>query len=310
MKKTFLCLLLFLTIIWTDAFAARIDITDFSNDRIIIGFEDIKFTDPYSGNGALSPILDYQSLGVIFYVHNDIGPGVDPRHDIFRLGGWCSGYGISIATNVGDNTSIEANFEFPVYQVGGMIGVSNAALKVYDEHSNLLEGYETKNVNYNEGTCEFIGIENKHGIRKAVFYDITNNGLVLSLENFIFTPLAFVFVDIDIKPGSDSNTVNPKSNGKIPVAILSTKDFDAPSQVDQNSLTFGRTGDEQSLAFCNRRPKDVNHDGLKDDLVCHFYTQIAGFKCGDTEGILRGKTLDGTPIAIEGRDSVKIVPCK
>jgi hypothetical protein len=112
-------------------------------------------------------------------------------------------------------------------------------------------------------------------------------------------------VTIDIKPGSYPNAINPKSNGKIPVAILSTPDFDAPNAVDRDSLTFGQTGAEKSLAFCSPSPKDVNGDSLYD-LVCHFYTQQTGFEPGDEEGILKGQTLDG--VAIEGRDSVNVVP--
>ena len=95
--------------------------------------------------------------------------------------------------------------------------------------------------------------------------------------------------------------------GKIEVVIISTKDFDAPRQIDPNSLTFGRTGSEDSLAFCEHKPKEVNRDRLKN-LVCHFYTYDAGFQCHDTEGILKGKTRDG--MLIEGSDSVKIVPCR
>jgi len=34
-------------------------------------------------------------------------------------------------------------------------------------------------------------------------------------------------VSIDIKPGSDVNSINLGSNGTIPVAIFSTVDFDA-----------------------------------------------------------------------------------
>ncbi|MBI4034772.1 MAG: CSLREA domain-containing protein [Candidatus Chisholmbacteria bacterium] len=109
---------------------------------------------------------------------------------------------------------------------------------------------------------------------------------------------------IDIKPGSYPNSINSKSKGTIPVAILSTPGFDAPNQVDQTSLTFGHSGTETSLAFCSPSPEDVNADGFPD-LVCHFSTLNCGFIVGDTQGILKGSTIGGIPI--EGRDSVRIV---
>jgi len=119
-------------------------------------------------------------------------------------------------------------------------------------------------------------------------------------------------VKIDIKPGSFPNSINPESRGKIPVAILSSPGFDATSQVNPSTLTFGRTGNEQSLAFCqgsrddddDEQFEDVNGDGLPD-LVCHFLTRMAVFQAGDTEGILRGQLLDGS--LIEGTDSVRII---
>lgn len=114
-------------------------------------------------------------------------------------------------------------------------------------------------------------------------------------------------VEIDIRPGDSPNNVNTNSEGKVPVAILSSDGFDATTEVDTSSLTFGRTGDEASLAFCNKgqSTKDANHDGLAD-LVCHFDTATAGFQEGDTAGILKGLLTDGTPI--EGSDSVNVVP--
>jgi ketosteroid isomerase-like protein len=114
-------------------------------------------------------------------------------------------------------------------------------------------------------------------------------------------------VDIDVKPGDYPNSINPKSKGKIPVAILSTQKLHAPDMVNKDSLTFGSAGEEASLAFCNPKGEDINGDGLKD-LVCHFYVQDASFQCGDTKGILKGSTVDGTPV--EGSDSVMINPCK
>jgi len=116
---------------------------------------------------------------------------------------------------------------------------------------------------------------------------------------------------IDIKPGSFPNSINPDQNGKIPVAILSTPDFDATT-VDPASLTFGHSGDEPSLSYRgkkNPRPQvgyeDVNGDGLLD-LVAHFVTELCGFIHGDEVGHLKGETYDG--LEIFGSDSVRTVP--
>lgn len=111
-------------------------------------------------------------------------------------------------------------------------------------------------------------------------------------------------IPITIKPGDTSNPINPGSRGTIPVAILSTPSFNAPSAVDLSSLTFGRIGTEQSLAFCNAGGEDVNGDG-RLDLVCHFNTQDTNFTFGDVQGVLKGKTQGGVPFV--GTDSVLVV---
>jgi hypothetical protein len=51
----------------------------------------------------------------------------------------------------------------------------------------------------------------------------------------------------------------------------------------------------------------VNGDGRRD-VLCHFTTQKTGFRVGDTQGVLTGKTIGGT--SIRGTDSVAIVPPK
>ena len=146
---------------------------------------------------------------------------------------------------------------------------------------------------------EYFFFDDIHPTR--VWHTIVGNLALSVVSELIPEPIA-----IDIKPQSDPNSINPRSKGKIPVAILSTMDFSAPDEVDIDSLMFGASGGEESLSFCNRSPEDVNGDGY-DDLVCHFYTQMTGFGCEDREGIVRGLTIDGIPI--EGRDFVKIVPC-
>jgi hypothetical protein len=129
-------------------------------------------------------------------------------------------------------------------------------------------------------------------------------------DNFRLTyDIPPISISIDIKPGDDSNTINLQSK-TVQVAILSLADFDALTEVDVDrvSLTFGPTGDEQSLVSCaSRKHKDVNGDGLKD-LVCQFSIKDTGFKCGDLEGILKGVTVIGT--LFEGSQNVLITPCK
>ena len=116
---------------------------------------------------------------------------------------------------------------------------------------------------------------------------------------------ASLVVGIEVKPGTATNPINLKSKGKIPVAILSMPDFNALSETDISSLTFGHSGDEESLAFCNPNGEDVNSDGLVD-LVCHFSTQNTGFTSTDTFGILRGYTTEGERLG--GEDAIRIVP--
>lgn len=120
-------------------------------------------------------------------------------------------------------------------------------------------------------------------------------------------------INIDVKPGNDGVApLNPKSKGKIPVAVLSSDTFDALS-VDKDSIRFGHGGDEKSLHKCNWKGEDVNGDG-RLDLMCHFYNQTAGFRKGDLEAVLKGTTKpkgnakQGT--AFEGRAYLKVVPEK
>lgn len=112
---------------------------------------------------------------------------------------------------------------------------------------------------------------------------------------------AIITVTLDIKPGSDPNAINVRSKGKIPVAILTTDDFDA-STVDASSVQFGPGGAQPA----HYAIEDVDGDG-DWDIILHFNTQETGIACGDTEAMLTGQTLDGLPIA--GTDSVETVGC-
>jgi hypothetical protein len=129
-----------------------------------------------------------------------------------------------------------------------------------------------------------------------------------TLDNDV--PGGMVPVTIDIHPANPVNPINPRGGGTTAVAIFSTATFDAVRSIDFNTLTFGRTGQEQSLAFNKKEGdpevevRDVNRDGIPD-IIVQFVTRELGFLGGETEAILRGFALDGR--RIEGRDAVRIV---
>jgi hypothetical protein len=108
-----------------------------------------------------------------------------------------------------------------------------------------------------------------------------------------FSPLAPVLINVG--PGT------PDTQGNKWVDIYSTATFNAPVEVDQSSLTWGITGGENTLSFCESTPKDRNHDGLLD-LRCHFRFADGGFLPGISNqfGILRGRTQN--PFEFEGGD--------
>ena len=122
-------------------------------------------------------------------------------------------------------------------------------------------------------------------------------GIALQLD-------ASVQVTIDIKPGEFPNSINPRSNGVIPIAILTTATFDATT-VDPTTVLFGATGTE--AAAVNSALQDVDGDG-DTDLLLLFNTQATDIHCGDTSASLTGETFSKQ--AIEGADGIRTVGCK
>ena len=131
-----------------------------------------------------------------------------------------------------------------------------------------------------------------------------SNGDYTLIISGVTPPL--VQINIDIKPGSgDVAPINPKSRGKIPVALLGSSEF-VVADVDTAKLTFGHSGNEASLSKCSDA-SDVNGD-VFPDMVCHFENQDAKFQPTDDEAILRGQLQDGRQF--EGRGWLKVVPVK
>lgn len=113
-------------------------------------------------------------------------------------------------------------------------------------------------------------------------------------------------VEIDIKPGIFPNSINPDSEGVIPVAILTTTTevgetvtFDATT-VDAATVRFGPS----EACAVHWALEDVDNDG-DEDIILHFRTRDNGITAGDTEAWLV-LTVDGWEI--RASDSVRTVP--
>jgi len=116
-------------------------------------------------------------------------------------------------------------------------------------------------------------------------------------------------IDVNIKPDSDPNSINPSNKGVIPVAILDSEGFDVAG-VDATTLTFGpdRAAPAHDLsdpAELADHLEDVDGDGFTD-LMTHFRTEESGIAFGDTEACVTGKKFDGT--LFEGCDAIRTVP--
>jgi hypothetical protein len=119
-----------------------------------------------------------------------------------------------------------------------------------------------------------------------------------------------VYVDIDIKPDSEDNTVNLGSNGVIPVGILSTVEFDA-TQVDPESISLAGAG----VAVRGKGNKllssikDLNGDGLLDLEVKVDTENLDPGQFQNGYAILTGQLYGGTcGLEIEGMDFIRVVP--
>lgn len=127
---------------------------------------------------------------------------------------------------------------------------------------------------------------------------ITDNGdYTLVVDGFV-ADNPIINVALDIRPGSDKTTpVNPKSRGKLKVAVLSSDAFD-PNSIDVSTVRFGQTGEEDSIYKC-MPSMDLNGDSVAD-LICMFKTSMTGITFDDTSVSLTAKTVDGADVVGEG----------
>jgi len=175
------------------------------------------------------------------------------------------------------------------------------------------------------------------GSYTVILYVADSSGNV-NTQEFVVVVSDQLEVLVDIKPGSCPNPLNPKSKGRIPVAIVGTTEFDPITAVDPASILLEGVSpidtdmidstqpgdyDPENCYNCfnaeNWLNCDTDDDGIDDsycgdgiyDLVLYFDTQEIVAAIGYAERnecvllTLTGETLSGDPI--EASDSMWIL---
>lgn len=113
-------------------------------------------------------------------------------------------------------------------------------------------------------------------------------------------------ITIDIKPGSDPNSINLRSKGVVPVALLSTAEFDATTILESGGVVYFAGAIAIRLNI-----EDVDGDGI-DDVICHFRTQELDLDENSTDGGVEigsyDPIVDDIVPSLVGNDTVNIVP--
>ena len=134
------------------------------------------------------------------------------------------------------------------------------------------------------------------------------DGLVLTVPYFM--------VDLSVSPGGEPNAVNLGKKGFLPVAVLSTPEFDATT-IDPSTVVLGDEmgADDTPVALQNNgryhaKLEDVNADGLTDMVL--MFDVLALAANGDltalsTTVVLRG-FLDDACVNFRGEGPVTIRP--
>jgi hypothetical protein len=211
----------------------------------------------------------------------NVAPVVDagPDHDAI------SGDVVSKEISFSDAGTSDAPWEYTIDWQDGTIDVgatTDQTLPIVASHQYFLPG------EYNVEVC------------------ITDKDNGVGCDHQVVT-VGRLLVMIDIKPGTDPNSINPNSRGSVPVAVLGSDSFET-SQIDPESVRFAGAS-----IVVNRNGQyrysleDVNLDGHMD-FVAHFKVQDLEIQCSDTSSSLTGNTYSG--MAIEGFDTINTVGCQ
>jgi hypothetical protein len=130
---------------------------------------------------------------------------------------------------------------------------------------------------------------------------LTNTGGPVMLDNIV-VDTGYIEVGIDVLPGDEANVVYPNKSGKLPIAILSSAEFDA-TQIYVPILKINSMPTAELVGA-------QNVDGVHgSDLVVTFPVQQSGILCNDTEVTITGYSQSSTD-QISGVGSIDASECE
>jgi hypothetical protein len=280
-----------------------------NNDGIKLGTKSGGDAALTGGSILYNVVHDTTQDGIAVYTSNTLVEGNEIYNSTSENGAiyaaWAVG-GITISNNaVHDNTLQTHKWSDPgAIMIGTLVNAATVQV-----HHNNISGNSPNGVT-NKATASLDAENNWWGATDGPSGDGPGSGDSVS-TNVDFDPwLAepqviinpceppqVIEVDIDIKPGSDPNSINLGSKGVVPVALLTTDDFDA-STVDPETVVFA------SAAPVRWVMEDVDGDG-DIDMLFHFKTQELELTGDSSEATLTGNTDNEIPFM--GTDAVNIV---
>ena len=267
------------------------DTGNFTGDQTVIEFEGL--------TGGTLVTSQFAGLGVTF--------SGSLKVTTFGAPAFWPGSGGNVVQNLpAPYLDVTAEFDLPVVRAGMDIITGpddDVRLSAFLDDT-LVESHDFAT----DSTPSFIGLEVTGGFDELLIHVFRPSGGTHG--SFLADDFRFdLVVLIDIKPGSDPNSINCKNENKkktIAVAILTTPDFDATT-VDHATVEFEGAGEahvDKKSGDPRRHEEDVDDDG-DTDLVLHFRLGDTALTCSSTEGTLTGETFGGE--AIEGTDAVRMV---
>jgi hypothetical protein len=271
-----------------------------------IGAAVIDFENPPAGNHSQALIRDeYANAGVNFVPTDDgatwdgMGTG-DP-------GGWLIegtngptflGFdGVAYSTSLQFDEPVEA-FELDVAHAAG----APPFFLDYSQVTGFLDGkiVESKAAYFSAvGVWETVSLSSM--VDRVVWFGTGLRGHRYGIDNLRWVSQApqLLAVQIDLRPDSETNPIQLRSRGVVPVVLYGEVDF-AVEYVDWKTLAFG----PNAAAVAHRNGPhfdDIDGDGLLDMILHHRIADI-GLTTDDIEVCLNGQTIDG--MSFEGCDDV------